>query len=72
MAVGAIGRGHYITEGDEYTIAKDLVSGSSLAVGDEVALAADGKLAKGTTNPIGKIIKIYTWNGQDSIMIKFY
>lgn len=72
MAEGAIGRGHYITAGDEYTIAKDLVSGSGLAPGDEVTLAADGKLAKGSTNPIGEIIKIYTWNGQQSIMIRFY
>lgn len=72
MAEGAIGRCHYITEGDEYTIAKDLVTGVS-KVGDEVELAANGKLAKKNTGTaIGEVVRIYTFNGQESVMIRFY
>ena len=72
MAEGAIGRAHYITTGDEYTIAKDLVANVA-AVGDEVELAADGKLAKKNTGTaIGEVVRIYTWNGQESVMIRFY
>lgn len=72
MAEGAIGRAHYITTGDEYTIAKDLVTGVT-KVGDEVELAADGKLAKKNTGAaIGEVVRIYKWNGQDSVMIRFY
>ena len=72
MAVGAIGRAHYITTGDEYTIAKDLVANVS-AVGDEVELAANGKLAKKASGTaIGEVVRIYTWNGQESVMIRFY
>ena len=72
MAEGAMGRAHYITTGDEYTIAKDLVANVT-AVGDEVELAADGKLAKKNTGTaIGEVVRIYTWNGQESVMIRFY
>lgn len=72
MAEGAIGRCHYITTGDEYTIAKDLVSGVT-KVGEEVELAAGGKLAKKNTGTaIGEVVRIYTWNGQESVMIRFY
>ena len=72
MAEGAIGRAHYITTGDEYTIAKDLVSGVT-KVGEEVELAANGKLAKKNTGTaIGEVVRIYTWNGQESVMIRFY
>lgn len=72
MAEGAIGRAHYITTGDEYTIAKDLVSGVT-KVGEEVELAASGKLAKKNTGTaIGEVVRIYTWNGQESVMIRFY
>lgn len=72
MAEGAIGRAHYITTGDEYTIAKDLVANVT-KVGDEVELAADGKLAKKASgNAIGEVVRIYTWNGQESVMIRFY
>lgn len=72
MAEGSIGRGHYITEGDEYTIAKDLVANVT-AVGEEVELSANGKLAKKNTGTaIGEVVKLYTWNGQESVMIRFY
>ena len=72
MAEDAIGRAHYITTGDEYTIAKDLVANVT-AVGDEVELAADGKLAKKTSGTaIGEVVRIYTWNGQESVMVRFY
>lgn len=72
MAEGAIGRAHYITTGDEYTIAKDFVSGVA-KVGEEVELAADGKLAKKDSGTaIGEVVRIYKWNGQDSVMIRFY
>ena len=72
MAVGAMGRAHYITTGDEYTIAKDFVSGNPV-VGNEVELAADGKLAKKTSGTaIGEVVRVYTWNGQESYMIRFY
>ena len=72
MAEGAIGRAHYITTGDEYTIAKDFVTGVT-TVGDEVELAADGKLAKKDSGTaIGEVVRIYTWNGQESYMIRFY
>lgn len=68
---GAICRGHYITTGDEYTIAKNFVNGD-VQVGAEVALAADGKLAVGVEKAIGEIVKVYVWNGQESVMIRFY
>ena len=72
MAVGAMGRAHYSTTGDEYTIAKDFVSGNPV-VGNEVELAANGKLAKKTSGTaIGEVVRIYTWNGQQSVMIRFY
>ena len=72
MADGAIGRAHYITTGDEYTLAKDFVAGVT-KVGEEVELAADGKLAKKDSgNAIGEVVRIYKWNGQDSVMIRFY
>ena len=71
MAEGAIGRAHYLTTGDEYTLPKDFVAGVT-AVGDEVALAADGKLTKSSTNAVGEVVRIYTWNKQPSIMIRFY
>lgn len=68
---GHICRGHYITTGDEYTVAKALVSGDA-QVGAEVALAANGLLAVGASNAIGEIVKVYVWNGQQSVMIRFY
>ena len=72
MAKGAIGRGHYLERGDEITLAKDFVANVT-AVGDEVELAADGKLAKKNTGTaIGEVVRIYKWNGQDSYMIRFY
>ena len=72
MAVGAMGRAHYITTGDEYTIAKDFVSGAPV-VGNEVELAANGKLAKKASGTaIGEVVRVYTWNGQESYMIRFY
>lgn len=72
MAEGAIGRAHYITTGDEYTLAKDFVAGVT-KVGEEVELAADGKLAKKDSGTaIGEVVRIYKWNGQDSYIIRFY
>ena len=72
MAEGAIGRAHYITTGDEYTLAKDFVAGVT-KVGDEVELAASGKLAKKASGTaLGEVVRIYKWNGQDSVMIRFY
>ena len=72
MAKDAIGRAHYLTTGDEYTLAKDFVAGVS-AVGDEVELAANGKLTKKASGTaIGEVVRIYTWNGQESVMIRFY
>lgn len=80
---GAICRGHYITTGDEYTIAQDFVANSKTAkVGNEVVLAEGGKLAmfvagNGTDTqdngvPIGEVVKVYVWNGQPSVLIRFY
>ena len=61
MAEGAIGRAHYITTGDEYTLAKDFVAGVT-KVGEEVELAADGKLAKKDSGTaIGEVVRIYKW-----------
>ena len=68
LKAGATGRGHYVTVGDEITIAKDLVNGE-VEVGTELALAADGKLAVGTG--LAKVVKVYNWNGQESVMIRF-
>ncbi len=70
LKAGNIGRGHRINAGDECTIAKDLVGDAE--VGNEVVLAADGKLAVGTDNPIGIVVKVYDFNGQESVMIRFY
>ena len=67
---GNIGRGHYITTGDEYTFPVDMVSGE-LAVGAEVALAGNGKLAVGADG-IGEVVRVYNFNGQESVMVRFY
>ena len=67
---GQVGRGHYITTGDEYTLPVDMVAGE-LAVGAEVALAGDGKLAVGADG-IGEVVRVYNFNGQESVMIRFY
>lgn len=68
---GAICRGHYIQTGDEYTLPRTFVNGIS-AVGEEVALGADGKLTKAEGVAIGIVVKLYVWNGQESAMIRFY
>lgn len=70
LKAGNVGRGHYIKSGDEYTIAKDLVG--EVEAEDEVALSADGKLAKSTDNAIGIVKKVYDFNGQESVLIRFY
>ena len=70
LKAGNIGRGHYIKSGDEITIAKDLVG--EVVAEDEVALAADGKLAKASDNAIGIVKKVYDFNGQESVLIRFY
>ena len=72
LKAGNIGRGHYIKSGDEYTIAKVLVG--EVDAEDEVILAKDGKLAKageGAT-AIGIVKKVYDFNGQESVLIRFY
>lgn len=68
---GDICRGHYITTGDEYTLPVDFVGGE-LVVGAEVELATGGKLAVGSGKPVGEVVRVYTWNGQNSCMIRFY
>lgn len=70
LKAGNVGRGHYIKSGDEITIAKDLVG--DVQAEDEVALAASGKLAKASGNAIGIVKKVYDFNGQESVMIRFY
>ena len=70
LKAGNIGRGHYIKSGDEITIAKDLVG--EVVAEDEVALAADGKLAKSSDSAIGIVKKVYDFNGQESVLIRFY
>lgn len=70
LKAGSVGRGHYIKSGDEITIAKDLVG--DVQAEDEVALAANGKLAKASENAIGIVKKVYDFNGQESVMIRFY
>ena len=67
---GNVGRGHYITTGDEYTLPVEMVAGD-LAVGAEVALAENGKLQVGADG-IGEVVRIYNFNGQESVMIRFY
>lgn len=81
LVAGKPGRGHYIKSGDEYTLAKNLVVGT-LAVGSEVILSDNGKLelfvaGNGSTTEdngvaIGEVVKLYTFNGQDSVMVRFY
>ena len=63
-----VGRGHYVTVGDEITIAADLINGE-VEVGNELTLAADGKLTTGAG--LAKVVKVYNWTGQDSVMIRF-
>ena len=70
LKAGNVGRGHYIKSGDEITIAKDLVG--EVVVEDEVILGADGKLTKGTGNALGIVKKVYDFNGQESVLIRFY
>ena len=67
---GQVGRGHYITTGDEYTLPVDMVAGE-LKVGAEVALAGNGKLQVGEDG-IGEVVRVYNFNGQESVMIRFY
>ena len=72
LKAGKVGRGHYVNTGDEYTFDAELVEGVS-AVGEEVQLAGDGKmklLADG--NAIGKVVRIYNFGGNPSVMIRFY
>ena len=68
LEAGKVGRGHYVTVGDEITIAADLINGE-VEVGNELTLAADGKLTTGAG--LAKVVKVYNWNGQDSVMIRF-
>ena len=70
LKAGSVGRGHYIKSGDEITIAKDLVG--EVQAEDEVALAPNGKLAKSSEKAIGIVKKVYDFNGQESVMIRFY
>ena len=70
LKAGNIGRGHYIKSGDEITIAKDLVG--EVQAEDEVALAPNGKLAKSSDSAIGIVKKVYDFNGQESVLIRFY
>lgn len=70
LKAGNVGRGHYIKSGDEITIAKDLVG--EVQAEDEVVLGANGKLEKGTGNALGIVKKVYDFNGQESVMIRFY
>ena len=70
LAKGQIGRGHYITTGDEYTLPVDMVAGE-VAVGVEVGLAGNGKLSVGG-EAIGEVVKVYNFNDQESVMIRFY
>lgn len=68
---GEIGRGHMIKSGDEYTLPADMIVGAATK-GDEVGLGANGKLDGGAGVKIGVVTKVYTWNGQESMRIKFY
>ena len=70
LKAGNVGRGHYIKAGDEITIAKDLVG--EIQAEDEVVLGENGKLAKGTGNALGIVKKVYDFNGQESVLIRFY
>ena len=70
LKAGNVGRGHYIKSGDEITIAKDLVG--EVQAEDEVVLTANGKLEKGTGNALGIVKKVYDFNGQESVLIRFY
>ena len=70
LKAGNIGRGHYIKSGDEYTIAKDLVG--EVEVEAEVALGANGKLVASSEKAIGIVKKVYDFNGQESVLIRFY
>ena len=70
LKAGNVGRGHYIKSGDEITIAKDLVG--EIKAEDEVVLGENGKLAKGTGNALGIVKKVYDFNGQESVLIRFY
>lgn len=68
---GEIGRGHLIKSGDEYTLPADMII-AAVAVGDEVGLGVNGKLDHGAAEAIGVVTKVYTWNGQESMRIRFY
>ena len=70
LKAGNVGRGHYIKAGDEITIAKDLVG--EVQAEDEVALTTNGKLAKSSEKVIGIVKKVYDFNGQESVLIRFY
>lgn len=73
LGEGQIGRMHTIVKGDEFTFAKELVTGG-VVLGDKVALGANGTLAKVTADEvaIGQVVKLYNFGKQESVMIRFY
>lgn len=70
---GKIGRGYQPIMGDIVTIAKDLIA-EEVAEGDELALGADGMLAKGTGLAVVEAIEEINIPGgepQASVVIRF-
>lgn len=70
LAKGQVGRAHELSKGDEYTLPVDMVTGVD-AIGDELVLAGNGKLKVGTGNVVAVVTKIYNFNGQESVRVRF-
>ena len=70
LAKGQVGRAHELNKGDEYTLPVDMVTGVS-AIGDKLVLAGNGKLKVGAENVVAEVTKIYNFNGQESIRVRF-
>lgn len=69
LKAGEVGRGHYLNVGDEYTLPADMISGVAEA-GAKVGLAGNGKLAIDGSVVIAEVVRVYNWNGQESVRIR--
>lgn len=69
LKAGEIGRGHHLNVGDEYTLPAEMIDGE-VAEGADVALGGNGKLAIGGSTVIAEVVRVYVWNGQESVRIR--
>lgn len=74
LGKGQVGRGHSVEKLDVFTIAEELIL-TTVATGDKIKLAANGKYDKVTASEgtiIGEVQEKCTFGGQKSVKIRFY